>query len=90
MKFTQDVANRIIARLNAVIPDMKCPLCRTDDWIVANGYVFLQVHEHTSSIYRELYRKSSEMPCVAITCKYCGNTHLLNLLQLGLGDLLKD
>jgi RNase P subunit RPR2 len=90
MRWSQDVASKIIAKLNQVLPNMKCPLCHTDDWIVASGYVFLSAYEHPSSMMRELYRKGGELPCVAITCKVCGNTHLMNLLQLGLGDLLKD
>ncbi len=89
MKFTQETANRIVAKLNALMPSMKCPLCGTDDWIVASGYVFLTVHEETWSVIRRM-SNAGELPCVAITCKVCGNTHLLNLLQLGLGDLLKD
>ena len=90
MKWSQQVANQIIARLNTIIPALKCPLCHTDDWIVATGLVFLRVDEYTDALSRGLTRNRGEMPCAAITCKVCGNTHLLNLLQLGLGDLLKD
>ena len=88
MKFTPEVANRIIARLNEVIPARRCPLCGTDDWIVVSGYVFLSVDVQSWSLVRG--RGVGEIPCTAITCKVCGNTHLLNLIQLGLGDLLKD
>lgn len=90
MKFTSDVAKRISKHLDELLPGMKCPLCHTDDWIIANGYVYLPVEEYTDPLYRSVARKSGELPCAAITCKLCGNTHLLNLLALGLGDLLKD
>lgn len=91
MKWTPDETKRVIARLNQLMPDMRCPLCRTDDWIVANGLVFLRVEEYTDALSRGLTRgRASEMPCTAITCKVCGNTQLLNLIQIGLGDLLKD
>lgn len=88
MKYSEEVGARIIARLNQVAPNLKCPLCQTDNWVIANGYVFLPVHQHSFAFLRG--GGSGELPCAAITCKVCGNTHLLNLVMLGLGDLLKD
>lgn len=89
MKFTEDVAKTIIAQLNDLLPGMKCPLCHTDDWIVVTGYLFLPVYLQSFALARSV-SNAGELPCVAITCKFCGNTHLLNLVQLGLDDLLKD
>lgn len=30
------------------------------------------------------------LPCVLLSCDICGNTHLINLLQIGLGDLVAE
>ncbi|MFC2069180.1 hypothetical protein ACFLTP_09290 [Chloroflexota bacterium] len=38
---------------------------------------------------KQIKLKGPFLPCIPVTCTNCGNTHLLNLITLGLKDLVE-
>ena len=86
MKFTDEVLRRIAAVINERTRnrDTLCPVCDTNEWTIADGFVYFPVQDNIN-VMRVGGRG---MPCLAMTCSACGNTQFLNMLTLGLGDLL--
>ena len=86
MKFTPEVAKQIWARFDEVAPNARCPLCGSEQFTVANGFVDISVLDK----YPTLLGPKGErgLPCAALICTICGNTFLLNLLTLKLEKLL--
>lgn len=84
LSFTPEQQRRIKQVILArVAPEGRCPLCRHNDWAVAEGPVRLAVGQP----FAGWAATGSEIPSVAIICEHCGNTLILNALVLGLGDL---
>jgi len=77
------VDKRVVAALQRRGLPNDCAVCGWHEWTLLAGYVTLLIALQTPG------RFSQELlPSVAMVCKNCGNTHLLNLIQLGLGDLI--
>jgi hypothetical protein len=77
--------DRVLAALNRKIPQPTCPLCGVSSWAVQDGiFTFHQEikTQYVSSIGRGL-------PCAALVCQNCGNTHFINLAVLD-PSILKD
>jgi hypothetical protein len=53
-------------------------------WTLVDGYVAPLVQDEPSGLFA---LGGKTLPCVAISCNSCGNTHLLNLLTLGLAAM---
>lgn len=60
----------------------RCPLCGNLKWTLVDGFVYLTLQQDFAGVY---IGGSGGLPSVAIVCTNCGNTHLLNLVTLGLG-----
>ena len=87
MKFSPEVEQRIIAALAERMPNRTlgaCSLCKTARWELQQGYVVLSATDDP----QRLFLGGSTLPCAVLICVNCGNTHLLNLLMLGLDALL--
>ena len=81
-----DSQNAIIARIaersgGRVGP---CSVCHAQQFTLTDGYVLLSISETPNSF--QLGGK--HLPSVALVCTNCGNTLLINLLPLGMGDLV--
>jgi hypothetical protein len=76
------ILKRLAERLPGGAPGA-CSLCGTSDWTL-NGYVSLGVQDRPSGA---IFMGGPILPLVTFACTNCGNTHLLNLLLLGLDDL---
>src|SRR4051812_47429825 len=88
MKFSEEIAEKILVALRQRLPDQKlsrCAICGTAAWVFHRGYVRLTVQEDL--VATVLGGKA--FPLIALICTNCGNTHLLNLGVLGLADLVK-
>jgi hypothetical protein len=94
MAFTPEQSERILARVRertgpepgTSIRD--CPICGHSEWgLQQGGVVFLILQSPDAG--GSLVLGGPTLPSVALVCGRCGNTQLLNLLVLGLGDLLK-
>ena len=88
MKYTKETSDRILAAIDERLPEGRvgpCPICGTTDWKLASGFVVLKVEARV----RGMAFGGPAIPCAAIVCKNCGNTHLMNLVVLGLEDLFQ-
>ena len=63
-----------------------CSLCNKEDWLFHQGATMLEGYEHLA------YATTTPMTLTVgmMTCKHCGNTHLLSLAQLNLTHLIPD
>jgi hypothetical protein len=88
MKYTEEVGQRIVAALRERLPGQKlspCAICGTNAWVINTGYVRLAIQDDP----RSARLGGKGFPMIALICTNCGNTHLLNLKILGLGELLE-
>jgi predicted nucleic-acid-binding Zn-ribbon protein len=56
-----------------------CHLCGANNWVI-NGYVVLSVGDTPLDVVLG----GQALPCVAMVCKNCGNTHLINVFVAGM------
>jgi hypothetical protein len=91
MKFSKEAEQRILAALAERLPEKRlvCPLCKHENWILTNGWVPLRTQESWESVVLTAGAGQAIL-AVALSCTTCGNTHLLNVLNLGLRDLFTD
>ncbi len=86
MMLTPEQQQRILAvfeqRTQALFAG-SCPLCRHKAWTLADGIIRLNI----GPVYAS-GQFPAEMPCVALVCSNCGHTEMLNLISLGLGDMV--
>ncbi|MFC1984992.1 hypothetical protein ACFLUW_01140 [Chloroflexota bacterium] len=87
MAFTKDEQKLILAALEKKVPKPEnCPICGNENWNVGDSMVALVVQGNA----KKLNITGPIMPCIPVTCANCGNTHLLNLIGLGLRDLVEE
>lgn len=86
MPLPPKTANSIIAEIRKRLPVIVCPLCQRRDWTIpSEGFSVVQLQDQL-----EIYNFGGpSMLLMPISCNTCGNTHFINLLTIGLGDLLK-
>ena len=84
MSFTDAQSKRIIDAITAKSPmGIGCSVCGTRTWTIQNdGLVYLAIQPSGDTILVG----GPSLPSVAIICRNCGNTLLLNVLVLGIGD----
>jgi len=87
VSFTEKERNEIIAALTAKVPNPPpCAICGRQQWMVQKKYIVLLLQEDINNLTLE----GQSLPCAAIICSNCGNTHLLNLFMLGLKHLVES
>jgi len=93
MENEKEVKNRFTVKQQQIIGDAikkklknyKCVLCENTNWNLEPFMVNISVTSNLAS------RLGGEiLPLVPITCTNCGNTHFLNLVTLGLLDIVKE
>jgi hypothetical protein len=89
MPFSPDVFQRIITAVAAknvrtpgIVPD--CSFCGHPRWTVGDGFVTF----YLTYGYSPFQPGGNTLPSLALICQNCGNTVFLNILMLGLGDLI--
>ena len=86
MAFTPEQEKRILDAINAKTHEdtlAKCPLCTEQRWLLGGGFVSLPVSDRPGlTLGARQY-----FPLVVVICANCGNTQLVNLHVLGLGDI---
>ncbi len=67
-------------------PDLRaCPFCgKRAGYTLADGFVFLSTMRQPTAVDRG----GTSLPSIALICRKCGNTMLLNAVVLGLHPLL--
>lgn len=83
--FSEETRNEILNTLHKRIKIPACPLCGTNTWTLADGFVALPLQED----FFAFAVGGPVLPCVALVCKNCGNTYLINLLNIGLRHLVE-
>lgn len=84
MGFSEEARKEIIGKLNDRVKMRACTLCQTNSWTLADGFAPLALQED----FAGLTIGGPALPCVALVCNNCGNTYLINLINLGLRDLV--
>jgi predicted RNA-binding Zn-ribbon protein involved in translation (DUF1610 family) len=84
MKFSQKEKEKLQAKIIERVVELKCPMCKGDNFIMAAGYFnnTLQSNLHITSL------GGSSIPTIPIICENCGFTsqHALGILD-NLNDL---
>src|ERR1039457_1309342 len=80
MKWTQEISDRILGRLKEKIPNAKCPMCGSANWKLNGPFSPIVLQEEFA--HYNVVGKLTLVPCVALGCQVCGDTHLMNLLVI--------
>lgn len=87
MGFTQKEKNEIYRVLTKKAPKAAiCTICGKVDWTMQDGFIFLPIQTDL----KKLTVGGKGIPFILLECKNCGNTHLLNVILLGLGHLFEE
>jgi hypothetical protein len=72
--------------IEATVPDLRsCPFCgKLAGYTLADGFVFLSTRRQPDATAGG----GQSLPSIALICRKCGNTMLLNAVVLGLQSLL--
>ncbi len=91
MPLSQEEKERILQAVQQRVSQLgKCAICGHGQWTLADGYVVLSVQDNLAgALTGGLPIGARGIPCVAIVCNHCGNTQLINVIALGLQDLLQ-
>jgi hypothetical protein len=86
MAFTAEQRHQIAEHITRKAPNIgACFLCGTRDWQLGDGIVNLMLSDQAGG---ELVGGGRVLPSVPLVCTNCGNTVLLNVFTISLGDLL--
>jgi hypothetical protein len=86
--FTDEELEEINRAIREHAPQFnKCPLCSTDNWSVAPGFVALTIQPQRTS-GSVLLAGGHNLPNLAFSCNTCGYTILMNVYTLGLEKLV--
>ena len=87
MPFTDEQRQKIAEALSAkrgTAGPLVCPVCGTKEWNVVDDMVRLTLQPNP----RGVTPTGSSLPLIALICLNCGNTQVLNVFILGVGDIL--
>ena len=87
MALTKEAQKQISQAVNARAESLRaCTVCGHTTWTIADAVVTLPGQAHLGAVTPG----GRVLPSAALVCDNCGNTHLLNLLVLGLGHLFEE
>ena len=81
MKLTPDKQQILLDRLKSLKQTIVCNVCGNAKWSASNTIFELREFSGGNLI---IGNEQSLYPVIPITCNFCGNTHFLSALQLGL------
>ena len=61
-----------------------CSVCRTEKFTLTDGFALISISDQPNLVQLG----GQTLPSVALVCTNCGNTLLINLLLLGMHDLV--
>ena len=83
-RIAEDDRKEIISKLNERLGDRKCPMCGQGDFMVADAFVAVTLQPD----FAQWVVGGRNLPSVPIICRHCGATFPMNLVILGLTDIL--
>ena len=98
MKWSDKARTEIIGALLERLPGKKlgaCSVCGTTRWQLQEAFIAIEASTEMGLIQqvdekRLQHSDDRVFPSAALMCANCGNTHLLNLGVLGLGNLFAE
>jgi hypothetical protein len=75
MADSEKLQKQVIDAIGKVAPNVKCPICGQEEWIVQLGTSFLPLSVQTGSTTSYT---GNALPVALLICNVCGNTHLMN------------
>lgn len=86
MLFSPEEREHVLTALNQRIsPNSRCEVCSHYTWTLADGFVFFVLHD----AQYQTKPSAPVLPSVAVVCDTCGNTKFLNVIMLGLSNLVQ-
>jgi hypothetical protein len=82
--FDIEARDKILAAIKSKRPVIKCYVCETEKWTLAEGFIAFPLLEN----FYFNRRGKGNIVGIALICDKCGNTLLMNLGQLGLSHLI--
>jgi len=83
-----EIQQRILGAITQRAPAIQiCPVCHVGRWTLLEGLIKLPIITEPKQ-FPNVVLGGASVPLVALTCNHCGNTLLMNLMVLGLGDLV--
>ena len=82
--FDAEARTAILAAIKLKRPVIRCYVCDTEKWTLAEGFIALPL---LANFYVGR-RGDGNIVCIALVCDKCGNTLLINTGQLGLSHLV--
>lgn len=79
IKASREEHAKITAFINTKWRSRACHLCQANDWEIS-VYAVLPIGQSPAS----MVFGQQVLPCVAVVCKNCGNTHLISAVIAGL------
>jgi hypothetical protein len=85
-RLTPEETQLILDRFRERVPQLGiCPICHSPKWTLnPHGIVFLPMQTDLDNVSLS----GPGLPLAVISCTNCGNTHLINVLILGLPGFL--
>ncbi len=86
MGFTEKEQQRILKALKEKSPKAgQCIFCGKEKWEIGYNFVTLAIQEDI----KKIKLAGQSLVLLPVTCSNCGNTHLINLVSLGLRDMFE-
>lgn len=87
MFFTEEQRKEVIDTIRGKAPSFgPCVICGHTVWVLQDGFVMPALQDEVGV----MRLGGTTLPSIAITCQHCGNTHMLNVIVLGLRHLLEQ
>lgn len=82
MKLNQEQQDKLVSKLNEVWKNKTCDVCEQQKWMIDD--TLFELREFHGG--RIVLGSGAIKPIITITCNTCGNTKMLNAIQLALVD----
>jgi hypothetical protein len=82
MKITTEQQSKLLSKLNEVWINKVCEICNQTNWMIDD--TLFELREFHGG--RTVLGSGAIKPIITISCNSCGNTKIMNAIQLGLVD----
>jgi RNase P subunit RPR2 len=82
MKLNKEQQDKLITKLNQVWKNKVCEVCNQANWMIDD--TLFELREFHGG--RTVLGSGAIKPLITISCTSCGNTKMMNAIQLGLVD----